>query len=145
MAFKNAVAATEFYIRATLKGSAALSAFTSTVDPQPLPREAVLPGMGYSWIMSRTVNTLNGVRLFTRLQYRIVAVGLESTIITLAEMDSIAQGLFGNGRESRVNVVNTYGTIATALIVQPQNFSFQDPGDKRLIRHLGFTCSFEVY
>ena len=144
MSFHSEIAATEYYIRQTLKGSVALSAFTTTIQRQPLTRGAALPAMVYTLNHAHYVNTLEGVRVFARLRYRISALGLVDVMPALAEMDSIAQGLFGSGGNARVGVTTPYGVILTATIEDPRALSYTDEAEKVEMLRMGFECIFEV-
>ena len=146
MSFLSEIAATEYYIRSTLTGSVALSAaFTSNISQQPLPHGVALPAIAYELIHASPVNTLSGVRVFMRLQYKIMAVDACQTIIKLAEADSIILGLFGGGREARVNVSTPYGTImAVEQIRGPHSLAYEDLAENRTVRRLGSTYNFEV-
>lgn len=144
MSFLSETAATELYLRSTIKGSVALAAFTSTVEPLPLPRGTALPAVGYTQIHAADIGTLAGVRVYRRLDYRISAIIEGQTILTIAQMDSIMQGLFGNGQDSRVGVQNQYGTILSARIIRTHSLHREDPVTFVTTRYQGFTVAFEV-
>ena len=139
MSFSSEIAAAEYWIRQTLKGSTALAAKTTTVEAGPLPRGAALPAVVYTLLNASYITNLQGVRLFTGLHYQISAFGQAQTILALAEIDSIAQGLFGNGRESRVCVATPYGTVLTCAGERPHNLEYTDPADNRTMRKIGAT------
>lgn len=144
MSFSSELAAAEYYIRSTCKGSVALAAFTSTVEPQPLPRGAQTPAVVYTLLHSSYVTTVEGVRVYTRLLYRISAFGQFQTIMTLSQMDSIIQDLFGGGRNAQVNAETPYGTIMAVTITRPHSFPYKDPADETLMRYVGASYMFEV-